>query len=93
MMKFWAGSRNGEPLSDIELRPSTNTSTSSRRLPPRRPTPPPEELRPDMSRFLAKVGIRKVEELRASEESAESGTRIIKKTQRWDISYDDYHAV
>lgn len=92
-MKFRTGSRISEPLSDIEAMPSTNISMSSRKPPPRRPLPPPEELRPDMSRFLAKLGTGDVKILRASEDSAESGRRIIKKTQRWDVSYDDYHAV
>jgi hypothetical protein len=94
-MKLRAGRRNGESLSDIESRLSANTSTSSRRPPPRRPTPPPEELRPDMRCFLANVGSVEVEVegLRLSEESGESGRIIIKKTQRWDVSYDDYHAV
>jgi hypothetical protein len=93
IMKLRAGSRSGESLSDIESRLSANTPTSSRRPPPRRPTPPPEELRPDMRCFLANVGSVEVEGLRLSEESAESGRIIIKKTQRWDVSYDDYHAV
>jgi hypothetical protein len=95
IMKLRAGRRSGESLSDIESRLSANMSTSSRRPPPRRPTPPPEELRPDMRCFLANVGSVEVEVegLRLTEESAESGRIIIKKTQRWDVSYDDYHAV
>jgi hypothetical protein len=83
-----ASSFNGEPLSDLESQPFTNISTSSRR-----PPPSPEELRPHETKSLAQVETDMVEGLRTGDESAGSGGIIIKKTRRWDVEYEDYHAV
>jgi hypothetical protein len=85
--KLQPGSFVGEPLSDLESQPFTNISTSSRR------PPPPEELRPHETKILAQMETNMMEGLRTGDESVGSGGSIIKKTQRWDVEYEDYHAV
>ncbi|KAF2471004.1 uncharacterized protein BDR25DRAFT_368735 [Lindgomyces ingoldianus] len=94
-----------QPLADIESAPASSHSSKPRSLkspPPPRPPPPPEELRPDLSAFMSKVrsgspmsgnGSSQSDHIytRYSEESGESGVRIIEKTRAWDMRHVDYH--